>query len=92
MIFRNEDIWCQLPSGKLTVCELENHPLKQWENPLKMAIVNSYVSLPEGNVSKKLHPIDKCFSRWLLHQTSGVNECVNKNTDGSGCLVNRRKI
>ena len=33
---------------------MENHHC-QWENPLLMAIFNSYVKLPEGNFPKVLH-------------------------------------
>ena len=42
-------------SGKLTVCELENHHF-QWVNQvnqLYMAMFNSYVCVPEGTFTTK---------------------------------------
>ena len=43
-----------LPSAKLTVCELEN--CQSWIDPVKIVIFHDYVSLPEG--------IDK-INRWM---------------------------
>ena len=49
-----------LPSGKLTVCELENGPVEIVSFPINSMvdlsnIFHSYVSLPEGNL--RLSPI-----------------------------------
>jgi len=43
---------------------MENHHFS-WENPLKMAIFNSYVSLPEGmfKVSRNWHILQQ---KWQL--------------------------
>jgi hypothetical protein len=44
-----------IPSGKLTVCELENHHFQRVNqvNQLYMAIFNSYVCVPEGTFTTK---------------------------------------
>ena len=52
-----------VPPGKQAI---ENHNF-YWENQLKMAIFNSYVSLPEGN--------------WGAPSWRGFNDSTNKNVD-----------
>ena len=48
---------------------MENHNF-QWENPLYMAIFNSYVKLPEGNLDLLQNPNENIFpmdSPLLVH-------------------------
>ena len=41
--------YCMIPSGKLTVCDIENGPVEIVSFPaLRMVMFHSYVSLPEG--------------------------------------------
>ena len=63
-----------VPSGKRLHNYGKIHHV-EWENPLSMAILNSYVKLPEGKW--KLHEIDIPLKRTLLEGIQRLIWCVH---------------